>query len=155
MTHRRRRSLPSGQTVVVRTRAGVCQALPAGKTGAELRANLQKAALSTDRVSTGLREHVWPPGAFGKHPERMDATSDVLARLAAIDLDDSPRIARALFGLSWAAAHDRTDPPGDLAAFREALWEQLAAAFEWVPLALPGGVDLLLEGGHTGAPGTG
>ena len=85
----------------------------------------------------------------------MEATSDALARLAATNLDDSSEIARALFELSWAAAHDSSNPQEDLAAFREALWEQLAAAFEWVPLAPPGGINLLLEGGHTGAPGAG
>lgn len=73
-----------------------------------------------------------------EHPGRMDATSHALARLAAISLDDSQGIARGLFDLSWAAAHDGSSPQRDFAGFREALWEQLAAAFEWVPLATSG-----------------
>lgn len=98
--------------------------------------------------------------AFGRgpqHPDGMDANSHTLhalSALAAISLDDGSQVRRGLFDVAWAAAHDQTGPPLDLVAFREAVWEQLAAAFEWVPLATPPGVDLAL-GGQPALPANG
>lgn len=64
--------------------------------------------------------------------------------LAAVDLDDPRQVSRALFDLAWAAARDRAHPCKDLSAFQEALWDQVAAAFEWAPLPQPSGVDLIV-----------
>lgn len=54
-----------------------------------------------------------------------------------IGVEDLPMINRALFDLSVRAAADLHDPHREYEAFIEALWSQLAAAFDWRPQPWP------------------
>lgn len=54
-----------------------------------------------------------------------------------IGAEDLPAVNRALFDHALRAALRARDPRRDFEGFVEALWQQLAAAFEWQPQEWP------------------